>query len=286
MSSYSAKELIKILEQHGWYEVRQVGSHKQFKHPDKPNKITVPVTQVKKNIEMHILRQAGLKHLMKRRNTKPQPKKPQTPYKAPEILHGLSQTPDAGEAAKNTPCFNYTVSQLEKLADKPKEIKENKEKEMQTLGEVARVTITSPKPQMSRSEAILDYLKDPIHGFNTTGVHLAKKVIAQYGLDCAPDNLNGQVSALVRRGKIIRKKVGNGLFNFRLATKSDKTVNNLLLLQKPQENASMTVVEPVKTVAEPIAEPEPVVEPAVSVTQTDGGVTISITLNLNLSLKG
>lgn len=116
MSSYSAKELIKILEQHGWYEVRQVGSHKQFKHPNKPNKITVPITQVKKNIEMHILRQVGLKHLMKRRNTKPQPKKPQAPYKAPEILYGLSQTPDAIEAAKNTPCFNYTVSQLEKLA--------------------------------------------------------------------------------------------------------------------------------------------------------------------------
>lgn len=72
MSTYTHKELCKILEQYGWIEIRQKGSHKQFKHPNKLNKITVPVTKVKKNIEMSILKQAGLRHLIKRRNAEPQ----------------------------------------------------------------------------------------------------------------------------------------------------------------------------------------------------------------------
>jgi len=36
------KELIKILEKDGWYEVRQRGSHKQLKHPVKKELVTVP----------------------------------------------------------------------------------------------------------------------------------------------------------------------------------------------------------------------------------------------------
>jgi predicted RNA binding protein YcfA (HicA-like mRNA interferase family) len=39
---YSSKELIRILQRDGWFEVRQCGSHKQFKHPRKPGTVTVP----------------------------------------------------------------------------------------------------------------------------------------------------------------------------------------------------------------------------------------------------
>jgi predicted RNA binding protein YcfA (HicA-like mRNA interferase family) len=30
-----SREVIKELEKGGWYEVNQVGSHKQFRHPEK-----------------------------------------------------------------------------------------------------------------------------------------------------------------------------------------------------------------------------------------------------------
>jgi len=38
----TAKELIKRLKSDGWVEIRQIGSHKQFKHPSKPGLVTVP----------------------------------------------------------------------------------------------------------------------------------------------------------------------------------------------------------------------------------------------------
>ena len=34
--------VIREIEADGWYEVAQRGSHKQFKHPNKPGKATVP----------------------------------------------------------------------------------------------------------------------------------------------------------------------------------------------------------------------------------------------------
>jgi len=36
------KDIIKRLESDGWIMVRQKGSHKQFKHPGKPDLITLP----------------------------------------------------------------------------------------------------------------------------------------------------------------------------------------------------------------------------------------------------
>jgi predicted RNA binding protein YcfA (HicA-like mRNA interferase family) len=42
MTTYSSRDLIKMIEADGWYEVRQAGSHKQFKHPTKPGLVTVP----------------------------------------------------------------------------------------------------------------------------------------------------------------------------------------------------------------------------------------------------
>lgn len=37
-----SKDIIKLIEADGWEEVRQRGSHKQFRHPTKPGTVTVP----------------------------------------------------------------------------------------------------------------------------------------------------------------------------------------------------------------------------------------------------
>ncbi len=36
------REVIKIIEADGWILVKTKGSHRQFKHPEKPGKVTVP----------------------------------------------------------------------------------------------------------------------------------------------------------------------------------------------------------------------------------------------------
>jgi predicted RNA binding protein YcfA (HicA-like mRNA interferase family) len=35
-------DVIAALQEDGWYEVARKGSHVQFKHPDKPGRVTVP----------------------------------------------------------------------------------------------------------------------------------------------------------------------------------------------------------------------------------------------------
>ena len=58
-----SREIIRRLKKDGWYEVSQAGSHKQFKHPTKPGRATVPhpkrdiPTGTLKSIE----KQAGIK---------------------------------------------------------------------------------------------------------------------------------------------------------------------------------------------------------------------------------
>ncbi|HSD36071.1 MAG TPA: type II toxin-antitoxin system HicA family toxin [Rhodocyclaceae bacterium] len=56
-------ELIRMLEEDGWKQVRTKGSHHHFKHPNKPNLVTVP--HPKKDLPVgtinSILRDAGLK---------------------------------------------------------------------------------------------------------------------------------------------------------------------------------------------------------------------------------
>ena len=37
-----SREIIKKLQAAGWVEVRQTGSHKQFRHPDRKGTVTVP----------------------------------------------------------------------------------------------------------------------------------------------------------------------------------------------------------------------------------------------------
>jgi predicted RNA binding protein YcfA (HicA-like mRNA interferase family) len=44
------KEIIKLIEADGWFEVRQKGSHRQFKHPVKKGLITVPVHRLSNDL--------------------------------------------------------------------------------------------------------------------------------------------------------------------------------------------------------------------------------------------
>ena len=61
----TVKEIIDLLRKDGWVQVSQKGSHKQFKHPDKPGRVTVPDhgqnKDLAKGTEMSILKQARLK---------------------------------------------------------------------------------------------------------------------------------------------------------------------------------------------------------------------------------
>jgi len=58
-----AREIIRLLEADGWREVRQKGSHKQYKHADKQGVITVPdhSGDMKHGTAHGILKKAGLK---------------------------------------------------------------------------------------------------------------------------------------------------------------------------------------------------------------------------------
>jgi predicted RNA binding protein YcfA (HicA-like mRNA interferase family) len=38
----TSREVIRKIEAHGWYEVRQRGSHKHFRHETRPGTVTVP----------------------------------------------------------------------------------------------------------------------------------------------------------------------------------------------------------------------------------------------------
>ena len=57
-----SREIIRQLRADGWFEVNQVGSHKQFKHPTKVGRVTVPYP--KRDIPVGTLksieRQAGI----------------------------------------------------------------------------------------------------------------------------------------------------------------------------------------------------------------------------------
>lgn len=61
--SQSSTEIIRRLKTDGWHEVNQVGSHKQFKHPTKPGRVTVPhpVKDMKIGTLKSIERQSGLR---------------------------------------------------------------------------------------------------------------------------------------------------------------------------------------------------------------------------------
>ena len=56
--------VLKLIQDDGWEHVRTKGSHRQFKHPNKPGKVTVagkPSLEVPPGTLTSILKQAGLK---------------------------------------------------------------------------------------------------------------------------------------------------------------------------------------------------------------------------------
>jgi predicted RNA binding protein YcfA (HicA-like mRNA interferase family) len=58
-----AREVIQLLESQGWRLVRQKGSHRQYRHPDKRELVTVPdhSGDMKPGTLNSILKKAGLK---------------------------------------------------------------------------------------------------------------------------------------------------------------------------------------------------------------------------------
>jgi predicted RNA binding protein YcfA (HicA-like mRNA interferase family) len=58
------KEVIRLLEEEGWYLARTKGSHRQFKNPNKPGAVTVSGKEsidIPRGTLNNILKQAGLK---------------------------------------------------------------------------------------------------------------------------------------------------------------------------------------------------------------------------------
>ena len=57
-------EILKLLKEDGWYLAATKGSHKQFKHPHKPGRVTVPgkpSDDVAPGTKNSIFKQAGWK---------------------------------------------------------------------------------------------------------------------------------------------------------------------------------------------------------------------------------
>jgi predicted RNA binding protein YcfA (HicA-like mRNA interferase family) len=62
--SVKVRDIVKLIEEDGWYWVRTKGSHHQYKHPTKPGLVTVPGRpgdDVAPGTLNNILKQAGLK---------------------------------------------------------------------------------------------------------------------------------------------------------------------------------------------------------------------------------
>jgi predicted RNA binding protein YcfA (HicA-like mRNA interferase family) len=58
------RDLIKLIETNGWWQIAQRGSHRQYKHHVKPGKVTIagaPSDDVHPKTLSSVLKQAGLK---------------------------------------------------------------------------------------------------------------------------------------------------------------------------------------------------------------------------------
>jgi predicted RNA binding protein YcfA (HicA-like mRNA interferase family) len=58
------RDILRLITEDGWYQARQRGSHRQFKHPTKPGLVTVagkPGDDLAPGTQNSILKQAGLK---------------------------------------------------------------------------------------------------------------------------------------------------------------------------------------------------------------------------------
>ena len=62
-SGLDSRDVVRELKRDGWFEVNQVGSHKQFKHPTKKGRVTVPHPKrdIPKGTLKSIEKQAGVK---------------------------------------------------------------------------------------------------------------------------------------------------------------------------------------------------------------------------------
>jgi predicted RNA binding protein YcfA (HicA-like mRNA interferase family) len=59
----SNQEIIKLIETDGWYRIKARGGHRQYKHPTKRGRVTVPdrmKADLDPKTEKSILNQAGL----------------------------------------------------------------------------------------------------------------------------------------------------------------------------------------------------------------------------------
>lgn len=58
------KDMLKLIKKDGWFQVNQTGSHRQFKHPTKPGRVTISghrdSDDVSLQLERSILKQVGL----------------------------------------------------------------------------------------------------------------------------------------------------------------------------------------------------------------------------------
>lgn len=58
------RDVVSMVEADGWFEVRQRGSHRQFKHPTKPGLVTIagkPGDDLAPGTLNGVLKQAGLR---------------------------------------------------------------------------------------------------------------------------------------------------------------------------------------------------------------------------------
>lgn len=58
------RDVLRLIQEDGWYQIAQRGSHRQFKHPTKPGKVTIaghPSDEMADGTLKSILKQAGLK---------------------------------------------------------------------------------------------------------------------------------------------------------------------------------------------------------------------------------
>lgn len=60
---YSSRELIRMIEVDGWVLVGVKGDHRQFRHPTKPGRVTIPHPRkdMPAGTANSVLKQAGLK---------------------------------------------------------------------------------------------------------------------------------------------------------------------------------------------------------------------------------
>jgi predicted RNA binding protein YcfA (HicA-like mRNA interferase family) len=58
------RDIIRLLRSEGWYEVKSRGGHRQFKHPERPGRVTVSgqlSDDMPPGTWKNVRRQAGLK---------------------------------------------------------------------------------------------------------------------------------------------------------------------------------------------------------------------------------